>query len=113
MQVNWLIADRYRGGHPRMMLPAATATYLLSTEDQWNTTALNTAAAFVTSLNTNTAAAAPCVQCVPRYTYTYTDVPSKKKYAVTRGEPVTTPHVIKGVGVPRVATVRRRNQFGG
>jgi hypothetical protein len=84
--INYKINSRYRGGHGRTYLPGA-ATTQSTNGDTWAaghvTLVNNSWQSFQAAIKTDLQGAglAAGTQCVPRFGYTYTDVPAKHKYS--------------------------------
>lgn len=68
--ISWVIADRYRGGHPRIYLPAADGTDI-GTASSWSTTSLaayqNAANGFHAAINALTTAGTTWQHVAVRY----------------------------------------------
>lgn len=83
--VNYQINSRYRGGHGRTYLPPATSGDM-TLGDTWTaayvTNVTSSFGAFLNKLKTDMTSAglSQNTQCVPRYSYTYSDVPAKHKW---------------------------------
>lgn len=87
--INFKIAQRYRGGHPRCYLPppSISATSDMDTLTAPHVATLQTAFTnFVSDVVTGMAGAGTTgvVHVVPRYTYSYNDDPNKHKYTKER-----------------------------
>jgi hypothetical protein len=83
-QINYSIPARYRGGHARSMFPGLEASYQTSTEDGWTTAAVNAFQPLIATMLQSAGTAGNGTLCVPTYTYSYVDNPTKKKYVITR-----------------------------
>jgi hypothetical protein len=111
--LNFNIASRYRGGHPRTYLPPWPSAELL-TNNQWSGTVVTeTEENFVTMIEgivsaMSTAGLNGVTHCAVRYTWTYTDDPTHHKYLKTRGAPAV-PYVVSSyTAQPRVCMQTRR-----
>lgn len=87
--VSFRIPARYRGGHPRIYLPAGNSVNLATTST-WAGSFVNTVQTsfqnFVTSVRASLPqnSGAQVSHVVPTYTYTYTQDPVKHKFIKTR-----------------------------
>ena len=112
--VDLITQERYRGGHARAYMPPGNAVELISTEDQWTTTFVNSYQTAFANMQDNAFSAVPGMhQCCVRYNYTYTDVPAKHKYLATRDSVHSTPAVVNWVVKAGLGTQRRRARLGG
>lgn len=107
------IASRYRGGHPRTYWPILT-TQDMVTENTWAaakvTSVTNSIVSFVSAVigASYTGGVSGLQHVIPRYTYTYTDVPQHHKWVKERTG-LEGVHVVQSYfGVPRIASQRRR-----
>jgi hypothetical protein len=113
--MNFHIAARYRGGHPRCYIPGPSSNNCADGEtvSTANQGVLNTAFAgivgdVVTALPGSGAGAAN--HCVPRYTYTITDDPVHHKYLRTKSGVIAVYTVQSYSAHGKLAVQRRRNQ---
>jgi hypothetical protein len=113
LMVQFNIASRYRGGHPRCYLPPFESGALTANEDQWISAALTAAAAGFATIVTAIVAAVPGVtHCVPRYTYlTSVDSSGKKINRVKNGY-IGQFTVQSYTALPPVRSQRRRTTAG-
>src|SRR5262249_27964114 len=85
VMVNFVIAARYRGGHPRTYFPPPGSGQETATVDQWSTSYVNS---FNTAMSTSFAqivgSVPGTVHVVPLFSYTYTDDPTHHTYRRTR-----------------------------
>lgn len=106
-------SSRYRGGHPRIYWPGLL-TSLQANANSWGSSALaNWTTAWgltITDVGSAaiTAGATIAVQVVPRYTYSVTDDPVKKKYVRKKTGWMQNDVVYSNVMNPRIGTQRRR-----
>jgi hypothetical protein len=107
------IASRYRGGHPRTFYPGMAQADMANENSFSSGSAVlwsGYITAFVTQVLTASYAAgsSSLTNVVPRYTYSYTDVPGKHKYTKTRTGLLGV-FVVQGYPVDvRVGSMRRR-----
>lgn len=107
------ISARYRGGHPRVYWPAGTQVQMLN-EYQWTATFASSMATAMVNYVSNVRTAAwsfgtsSLNHVIPRYTYTYTDVPGKHKYLKTRNALLGVSVVNSYVGNQKIGSQRRR-----
>lgn len=107
------IASRYRGGHPRTYWPCLTTQDMLN-ENTWATAKVAAITANMVSFVSAVIAASytggvsGLQHVIPRYTYSYTDVPGKHKYTKTRTGLQGVYTVQSYFGVSRIASQRRR-----
>ena len=113
--VNFKIASRYRGGHPRCYIPGTASAdcvdgETITTGGQTGVTngIAAVVSAVVTALPGSGGGAAN--HCVPRYTYTVTNDPLHNKYLRTRSGLIGVFTVQSYTCHPRLATQRRRLQ---
>jgi hypothetical protein len=111
--LQYKIAARYRGGKPRGYYPVGSMTHLAD-ESHWDTTyAQSIATHYATvqsSIRTALIAAGMVnpTHVVPRFTYSYTDDPTKHKYLKEKTGFVGAPVVNSYVGRLLVGSQRRR-----
>lgn len=89
LNIQLKISSRYRGGKGRVNWPAVTPDSLTNESNLLPNYATNVQGAFATYMShiaadANTGGAVGTIQVVPRWTYTYTDVPGKHKYTKVR-----------------------------
>jgi hypothetical protein len=113
--INFHIAARYRGGHPRTYLPTPYAaassdgrTVTPSAVTSYQNGFVGMVGDVVTALPGSGGGAAN--HCVPLYGYTYTDVPTKKKYLKQKTSLLQTVTVSSYSTHPVLASQRRRLQ---
>lgn len=108
------IAARYRGGHPRTYFPPSTASNLTTTEDQWTGGLTSEFATGMANVIDAAVAALPGVtHVVPRYTYTYTDNPSKHKYTHTRSGVISPVPIVSSYSTSAIVRSQRRRLTSG
>jgi hypothetical protein len=111
MVVQNIIADRYRGGHPRNYFPGGSMSQLASTEDQWLTGFVNEYTTAVENLHDGVFNAVPGItSCAVRYTYTLIDDAVHHKYHRVRTGVLDTPTVVNWIAKGPIGTQRRRNR---
>jgi hypothetical protein len=85
-----------------------------TTEDAWTAQAVGLYQTAFTNMHDGAFNAVPGMhQCVVRYNYLYTDVPTKKKYLATRESLNSTPPVVGYLVKSNIGTQRRRARIGG
>lgn len=113
LMVNFNIAKRYRGGHPRCYLPGFESGALTASEDQWISAALTAATAgFVTIINAVVAALPGTTHCVPTYSYLTTVSSDGKKILRTKNGYLGQFTVSSYTANPPVRHQRRRTTAG-
>lgn len=113
LMVQFNIAKRYRGGHPRCYLIGFESGALTASEDQWISAALTAAASGFSTIMTNLVTALPGItHCVPTYTYTTTVSPDGKKIIRTKSGYVAQYTVSSYTANPPVRHQRRRTTAG-
>jgi hypothetical protein len=112
--VDSIVQDRYRGGHPRSYMPPGSMAELDSNEDAWLAAYVGQYQTAFENMQDSIFSAVPgCFQVVPRYNYTYTDVPSKHKYLATRESFKHAAQVVNWLVKSPIGTQRRRARTGG
>jgi len=113
LMVEFNIASRYRGGHPRCYLPPFESGALTPNEDQWISAALTAAAnGFVTIVNAIVAAIPGVTHCVPRYTYLTSVSSDGKKINRVKNGYIGQFTVTSYTALPPVRSQRRRTTAG-
>lgn len=111
--INYKINARYRGGHGRTYLPPPV-TAASTNGDTWSAghvTNVNAAwTTFTGQIKTDMSSAGlpSSSQCVPRWQYTYTDVPNKHKYTKEKGPFLGAYPVTSFTVSPQIRSQRRR-----
>lgn len=104
-----LIADRYKGGHPRSYMPPGSMTAMNTTEDSWQASYVNNYSTAMTNLQDQVFSQVPGIQqCAVRYLYSIVDDPIHHKYVHTRTGVKGTPTVVNWIAKTQLATQRRR-----
>lgn len=113
LMVQFLIAKRYRGGHPRCYLPGFESGALVAGEDNWiGAATLAATTGFATIVNAIVAALPGVTHCVPTYTYTTSVSPDGKKIIRTKNAYVAQYTVSAYRALPPVRHQRRRTTAG-
>jgi|SRR5215469_2558352 len=112
--VQFVINDRFRGGHPRTYMPPSVVGSLVGSEDSWTPTFITSYnTAFINMIDNGLAANTGSFQCTPRYNYTFTDVPAKHKWLKTKSSLLDNPQVVNWVVKANIAGQSRRAKIGG
>jgi hypothetical protein len=113
VNVQYKIASRYRGGHPRGMWPLMFQIQM-SDESHWSAPQLATFTtnfkAFITSILTGLGGGGwtSPLHVVPRWTYTITDDPAHHKYKRVKSGYIRSDPVVNYIPQPTVGSQRGR-----